>query len=194
MDEPTTEAVGWEPLEVLAACVLGAVTVTVLAGLAGGIVGATGSAPVELPQTFVGTVITSATGWAVAGELFLLVALGIVWRQVRCWSASVDGEQAGGAGHLRRARRCSTWIGVLLLATVAASVADFVGQVLEHPAPFGLLVWEHYVVVGGTVVASVLIAGGGLWVVRYLTNRCWAVEDERADDEAEVGQLEDDNR
>jgi hypothetical protein len=62
MDEPTTETVGWEPLEVLAACVLGAVTVMVVAGLVGGIVGATGSVPDELSQTFVGTVITSATG------------------------------------------------------------------------------------------------------------------------------------
>jgi hypothetical protein len=194
VDEPTTETAGWEPPEVLAACVLGAVTVTVLAGLVGGIVGATGSVPDEIPQTFVGTIIASAAGWAVAGELFLLVAIGIVWRQVQCWSAAIDGERTARTGHLRRARRCSTWIGVLLLATVAASTANLVGQVLDHPAPLGTFAWERYIVTGGTVVASVLIALGGLWVVRHLTNRCWAVHDERADDEPGVGDPEDNAR
>jgi hypothetical protein len=192
MDGATTETVGWEPLEVLAACVLGAVTVTVLAGLVGGIVGATGSVPDELSQTFVGTVITSAAGWAVGGELFLLVALGIVWRQVQHWSARVDAVRVAGAGHLRRARRCSTWIGVLLLTAVAASTANLVGEVLGHAAPFDSFVWERYIVTGGTVVASVLIAGGGLWVVRYLTNRCWAAEDDRAEDDQAQGELDGD--
>jgi hypothetical protein len=199
MDEPTTGATDWEPFEVLAACVLGAVTVLVLAGLVGGIVGATGSGLDESGRQFVGIVIDFASGWGLIADAFLVVALAILWRQVRAWATPTDGEQAAGDAHLRRCRRLATWTGVLLLAGAAATMASLVSSSLTGGAPHDSLAWERYIVMGGTVVASVLIAVGGLWVVRDLTNRCWAAEDDsaeddRADDEAEVGQLEDDSR
>jgi hypothetical protein len=199
MDEPTTEAVGWEPLEVLAACVLGAVTALVVGGLVGGIVGATSSVSDESGRQFVGIVIDFASGWGLIADAFLVVALAILWRQVRAWATPTDGEQAAGDAHFRRCRRLATWTGVLLLAGAGATMASFVSSALTGGAPHDSLAWERYIVMGGTVVASVLIAVGGLWVVRDLTNRCWAAEDnwaedDRADDEPDRNELEDDDR
>jgi hypothetical protein len=184
VDEPT---VGWEPLEVLAASVLGAVTVFVVAGLVGGIVGAAGTVQYESGRQFVGLVMEFATGWGIVADAFLVGALVILWWLAGDSTARVGGSASDGPAtdgiRRRRFRRFGTWTAVLLVAAVAATTASFVANALTGGAPHDSTAWERYIIEVGTVIVSLLIAVGGLWVVRYLTNLSWAGEDEPEDDE-----------
>src|SRR5580658_1345678 len=175
---------GWDPLEVVAGLVTAAVTVLVAAGAIGGIIGATGPMPYPSFDGITSTIILQATGWVTLGLILLLGALAVLWWQIRCWSPAADGAPTPVAlHHLKRSRRLTTWVGVLLLAVAGGAVAELVATFLPtSPSLTSALGWERYATEIGLVLALLLGVVGGLYLVQNLTLQCRASEPDEIDE------------
>lgn len=157
----------WEAPEIAAIVILVAFGFLVLGGLISGIVASTATTPAPTTSQFTGAVITQGAEWA---DPLLAIALlgvtGICWWQRQAWTLESDPHVSADVeilGHLDRARRIGLWTQLALMLTVAGSIASLVGTVM---AGLGGSAegWSRYVFSGTSLVAVIVIAGGGSWI------------------------------
>jgi len=175
----------WAPAELASAALMAAVAVLAISGLAAGIAGASGMGTGPA-STDLGDVLDQSTDWAAPWvPLLLLVALGLMWWQIRRRRPRSDpldpGEDSGtwsekpsahAPRHVIRVRRLACSTGILLVVTVVASVINLVDSIgsLPHGAP-GWQVWETSLVSVGTMLATLVLCAFGFLATVGLLRR-----------------------
>jgi hypothetical protein len=160
----------WEVPEIAATVVLLAFGALAIGGLVAGVVASAGqSVAFQASSLGTGEAINFGAAWA---EPLLAVALlgvvGLSWWQTEAWSAAGEGadhdnDDSEALGHIRRARRIGLAAEVALIVTVAGSVADLVGIVMEIPGN-GALNWARYIITGASLIGVLAVAAGG-WII-----------------------------
>jgi hypothetical protein len=176
----------WEIQELAAAALLLVVSVVAVTGVAAGIVADTGPAPGPFGREAVSEVLLQSTLWAGVLIAFLVVsALGLAWWQVDGWSDALEDlnaddrdtsgstEEADEAvAHIRRNRALGTWGAVSLLVIARATVGGLVGVVLLQATIPSSLDWQQVISNSGSVLATVILAGLGVYGALHLRTRC----------------------
>jgi hypothetical protein len=125
--------------------------------------------PFQCSSLLPGAAINFGATWA---EPLLAVALlgvvGLSWWQIEAWGEMGEGEihdtdDPEALGHIERARRIGLAAEVALIVTLAGSVADLVGPVIEIPWG-GARNWARYIISGASVLGVLAIAVGG-WII-----------------------------
>ncbi|MGA2520260.1 MAG: hypothetical protein ABSG81_05505 [Acidimicrobiales bacterium] len=180
----------WELPEVLAAVVLVAFVLITVTSVVSGIVSGVGQEEAGFTAAqVVGVAMGNASSWADPPFAFvLLVGVGLVWWQVRIWSAEIelagatDGDEAAPEGdsentvlvaafdHLLRAKSLATWALPLLVVVLSASVADIVSSFLLYRGTGvgGGAIWSSHIESIGFACATWVLVLAGLVAALYV--------------------------
>jgi hypothetical protein len=173
----------WEIQEIVAVALLAGVAVVGVTSVAAGVIGFPGGGGDYVA-------LIRATAWAGLLTAFVvLCAMALVWWQVEGWTDAFDdladnGTDSGDSGsialevrearrHVRRNRRLAIWAGASLVIVAMASVALVIGYVLEQsPVEPSALPWDEILSAGGQSLATVILAGAGLYGAWLVRRRC----------------------
>jgi hypothetical protein len=201
---PVARHAEWELPEVLAAVILLAFVVVTVTSVVVGIVTGVGQEGTGLTSAqTVGLAMQNATSWANPAFAFVLLAgVGLVWWQVKIWSAEIELAGAGEAedieddadspilvaafDHLLRAKSLASWA-VPLLAVVLAAAADAVAAsflLYRGASVGGGTIWSNHLEAIGLGLATWLLAGTGMVAALYVRTRV-SLEFTQAEDAAE---------
>jgi len=178
----------WELPEVLAAVIMVAFVIIAITAVVAGIVDAGSKNPGLSSAQVVGEAMETATAWANPAFAFILVVgVGLVWWQVRIWSAEIDVAAAGEAedvdldaadspvlvaafDHLLRAKSLVSWALPLLVAVLTAAAASVVASFLLYRGQGigGGEVWSNHVETIGFAAATWVLVLAGLLVALYV--------------------------
>jgi hypothetical protein len=192
MTEPPVPAVRhaqWELPEVVAAVILLVFVVLTVTSVVVGVVAAVGQEGGLTSAQLVGYAMQSATTWANPAFAFvLLVGVGLVWWQVRIWSAEIELAGSGdnpdvepdddadsailvaAFDHLLRAKSLATWALPLLFVVLAAALANALASFLLYRGAGlgGGEVWSNHLNSIGLGLATWVLVAAGLVAALYV--------------------------
>ncbi len=182
----------WELPEVLAAVVLVAFVLITVTSVVSGVVSGLGQEEAGFTAAqIVGVAMGNASSWADPPFAFvLLVGVGLVWWQVRIWSAEIELAAAAddeappeddsesvvlvaAFDHLLRAKSLATWALPLLVVVLSASVADIVSSFLLYRGTGigGGAIWSSHIESIGFACATWVLVLAGLIAALYVRTR-----------------------
>jgi hypothetical protein len=161
----------WEIQELAATAIVAAVAILAVAGI--------GSAWADISQLRgsatmlrVGEFLEGALNWAgVFPSVLLLMAAGLIWWQVDGWLARLSELDAADSaddpvllpefeeaiGHVTRSKMLLSWLLVLAILTLLASVGVVIGYVMVRVTPGIGVSWANVIHTGGELLAALVL-------------------------------------